>query len=153
MNHLRRFFDGPKTPLVVDRRFDIYFILLWFTYVGWAILSSIEQIVSVNSFYDNVYLFFWTGALGTSALIAMMFAILGFVPTAMVRVAKEKVEMYALIILCGFVFVYPCILIYNQYVLHTHFEFFMSSLLLSFRYLIAPLYRITHLWGRIKSNV
>lgn len=153
MKRLKKFLDRPKTPLVVDRRFDIYFIIIWFTYVAWAISSAIEQIISVNSIFDNVYLFAWSGAVGTSALIAAIFAILGFIPTGMQRVAKEKVEMYALIILTGFVFVYPCVLLYNQFVLHTNFEFFISTFVLSLRYLIAPLYRIAHLWGRIKGNV
>lgn len=153
MKRLRRFFDGPKTPLVVDRRFDIYFIIVWFTYVAWAIGSAIEQILSVNSFFDNIYLFVWSGLIGTSAMLSAMFAILGFVPTPMSRVNKEKIEMYSLIILAGLVSVYPCVLIYNQFVLHTHFEFFASTLVLSVRYLIAPIYRTMHLWGRIKNNV
>lgn len=153
MNRLSKFFDGPRSPLVVDRRFDIYFIFVWFTYVAWAITSAVEQIVSAHSIFDNVYLFAWSGALGTSALVAMIFAFLGFIPTPMRRVAKEKVEVYALILLCGFVSVYPCVLIYNEFVLHAHFEFFASTFVLSLRYLIAPIYRIMHLWGRIKSNV
>ena len=151
MNRLKRFLDGPKTPLVVDRRFDIYFIIKWAIYVAWAISSAIEQIISPGSIFDNLYLFAWSGALGTSALVAMMFAILGFVPTTMARVSKEKMEMYSLIILSGFVFVYPCIILYDQLVLgHTLTP---TTFVLSIFYLTPPLYRIMHLWGRIKSNV
>ena len=151
MNRLKRFFDGPKTPLVVDRRFDIYFIIKWGIYVSWAISSALEQITSPNSIFDDVYQFAWSGAVGTTALVAMMFAIMGFIPTPMARVTKEKMEMYALIILSGFVFVYPCVIIYNELVLHH--PFVTTSFILSIFYMTPPLYRIIYLWGRIKSNV
>lgn len=151
MKRLKKFLDKPRTPLVVDRRFDIYFILMWFIYVSWAVGTSIQKLPSMNSMADNVYEFMWSGAIGTSALVAMIFAILGFIPTLMPRVAKEKIEMYAVIILSGFIFVYPCVILYNVAVLDN--VSIAAAFTLSFSYLLTPLYRIAHLWGRIKSNV
>ena len=151
MKYLKKFLDRPKTPLVVDRRFDIYFIIMWFIYVSWAIGTSVEKLPSMNSMADNIYQFMWSGAIGTSALVAMIFAILGFVPTPMCRLTKEKVEMYAVIILAGFIFVYPCVILYNVAVLDN--VSIAAAFTLSFSYLLTPLYRVAHLWGRIKGNV
>lgn len=151
MKRLKRFLDRPKTPLIVDRRFDIYFIAMWFIYVSWAIGTTIAKLPSMNSMAGNIYQFAWSGVVGTSALIAMIFAILSFIPTKMSRVFKEKVEMYAVIMLAGFIFVYPCVILYDVAVLDN--LSIAAALALSFSYILTPLYRITHLWGRIKGNV
>ena len=151
MKRLKKFLDRPKTALVVDRRFDIYFIIMWFIYVSWAIGTSIEKLPSMNSMADNIYQFMWSGAIGTSALVAMTFAILSFIPTPMSRVLKEKIEMYAVIILSGFIFVYPCVILYNVTILDN--VSIAAAFSLSFSYLLTPLYRVVHLWWRIKGNV
>lgn len=148
---MKKFLDGPKTPLIVDRRFDMAFMLLWLIYSAWAFTSGIEAIPSLNAVADSIYQTVWALLLGFSALIAFVFAGLTFIPTPMARVTKEKVEMYSVISLAGLIFVYPCVLLFNLVALMD--STFAPGFVLSLSYLVFTVYRIMHLWSRIKAHV
>lgn len=146
-----RFLDHPNTPVVVDRKFDIYFGITFFLYAAWAFVSTLEHIPTVNRVASDTYQYLWSGAIGTFALVATMFIILSFLPTRMSRVTKEKIELVAVILLSGFVSVYPCILLFNWLALGN--PQVSAAFFLSLMYILTPLYRATHLIRRIRDNV
>lgn len=147
----KSFFDGPHTPLVVDRKFDMFFIVLWSIYATWALVSSIEEIPSFSMLAVPISQFIWGGLLGTVSFMATIFSIMTFFPSGLSRVGKEKLELLSVIMIGGFIAVYPCVIAYNIVVFDNWNA--LAGFVLSLSYMLAPVYRAVHLWGRIKQRV
>lgn len=144
--------DGRRTPLVVDRTLDIAFIVMYVIFMLWALISSVENIPSFDRVTSTFYQFVYGGAVGTFAAVAATAAVLQFIKTGGVRKDhKEKIELYSVVLMTGFIFVYPCVLAFNLFILHTHGV--DAAFVLSLFYLVFPLWRIRHLWKRIKLHV
>lgn len=144
--------EGRRTPLVVDRTLDLAFIIMYVIFALWALISSVENIPSFDRVSTTLYQFIYGGAVGTFAAIAATAAILQFFRTGGVRKDhKEKIELYAVVLATGFIFVYPCVLAFNLFILHA--KGVEAGFVLSLYYVLFPLWRIRHLWKRIKLHV
>jgi hypothetical protein len=137
-------------PLVVTREFDLAYMLLWALYAWWGIQAIITRIPTISIVSDNLYEIMWAAGISTFSLIALFFSGYVYFRTKLSQVLKKRIELYAVIILIGFIAVYPL----SATILAFHGDpDRLASAVIAYTFLVFPLLRVRHLNRRIKQYV
>lgn len=149
MQTLKRIWAFRKEPLVADHSLDIMCMLMWLIYGLWGILSTVQHVTILNAGFQW-YPILWGAVIGIGSWIAFLGAFMLFVvkPDDLdARIFWKRLETYAVTALVGFVFVYPSLQLYNLVDGEGVARYDMA--VLSWSYLLVPLWRIGHLRARI----
>jgi hypothetical protein len=125
-------------------------MILWALYAWWGIQAIVSKIPTIDTVSSNTYGIIWAGSIALFSLIALCAAISVYFVTKFPQVLKKRIELYAVIVLLGFIAVYPLSLT----VLSFHGDISrQATTVLAYSYLVFPLLRVRHLNRRIKQYV
>lgn len=138
-----------REPIITNRGLDLLAVLSWLCFAWWGILSTINGVPSIERASTPLYQLIWGGSIGVLALIGAimagsMFFNIPFVSPAM----KKWVELSAVVLMTGFVSVYPTVIITQALAGHPDYTALSG---IAIYYILFPVWRILHLWGRIKD--
>lgn len=153
-NGLHRAIAHRRDPVVADHRLDWSIGFLWLLYGLWGILTPIvaENVVlaTAPSFYPVV----WgvcIGVCGLSAAGAVLWNLIAAasetVDSLSRRIASKRWEMFSVTAMGMFIAAHPVIQFFG--LVSGQWDRF-DTFALSFSYLIMPLWRVTHLFDRIR---
>lgn len=138
-----------RDPVMTNRSIDLLSTLLWGCYAWWGLSSTLYGIPSIQQASTPLYELVWGAWIGTTAFVATIAAgsTLYRVPHVN-RIIKKWVEIVALLVMLIAVTVYPSITIAKAIGGDPNY-IAVSGIALS--YLLFPIWRSVHLYGRIKT--
>lgn len=144
-----RFGHHLQEPIVTNRGLDLLAALSWLSLAWWGIFSLIEPLPSVSQATTSSYSVFWGLFIGIPALVASAAALSTFFTIPRVsRVVKRGVELASVVLLAGFISVYPAIIIAGAFAGQPAR---LAVIGVAVGYVFLPVWRIIHLSCRIKA--
>lgn len=137
----------PGDPLQVTRELDVFFIFAWLIYGGWGLAASIVGLPSVTETAGAVYNTLWSATIGVLGFTAAFACLSIFYKTRLNQIAKKRIELGAVTALSFFVAVYPVALSVQSFLSAD----FSPSVIISFLFLLVPVFRWRHLSLRIRN--
>lgn len=141
-NPMQRAWKRRMKPLVLDRRFDVAFLCLWFLYGAWGITTAI-----INTTFLGIpvgwYPTLWGTAIGISAIVACCAIVSSLFTEAdrlKERIREKHVEAIAVACLGGLVVVHP---ILQGLRLFTEFPPRPDTVFLGLSYMVMIIYRMS----------
>lgn len=148
MNTFRRIWALRKEPVVADHTLDIMSMVMWLLLGLWGILSTVQHVTILNRAIEW-YPILWGSVIALSAWVAFIGAMMLFLVNQQdysSRIFWKKVELMGVTGLLGFISVYPALMAVALFGDSPR----VDLLVLSFTYLLLPLWRVGHLRERIK---
>lgn len=135
-------------PVVITREYDLAYMILWALYAWWGIQSIVSKIPTIDKVSSDAYGVAWAGGIALFSLIALCAAISVFFETKLSQPTKKRIELYSVIILLGFIAVYPLSLTVLSFHGDTGRQ---ATTVLAYTYLVFPYLRVRYLNRRIKQ--
>ncbi|MDQ7877380.1 hypothetical protein Q9R08_05250 [Microbacterium sp. QXD-8] len=137
-------------PVITDRSVDLVFVAYWLCFTWWGVASLIAGVPTIQNSTTAVYELWWGGSITGLSFIAALAAASTFISTTDVkkRARRKTIEMSAVLMLTGFLFVYPMLLIVAA---AQGDQGRVAIVALGFQYLLFPAWRARHLFKRIRA--
>lgn len=146
---MRKFLTKLREPIFTNRGLDLLAVLSWLCFAWWGIASIFTGIPSIREAAPPWYEIAWGTGIGILALIAAIAASATFFSFKHIsRIIKKQIEVCALVFMTGLISVYPTVVIVQALGGDTD-RWAVSGI--AIYYVLFPIWRITHLRGRIKA--
>ncbi len=140
-----------REPLILDRRFDFGYALLWFVVAVWGICEALGELTRVRLVTSFDFNLVWGGAIALWAFVAGLtaFSMVLFHSSVKVRVIRKCVEFVAVCFLIAGIIIYPITALF-QFCAQPSFDNFTGVAIGTFLVMV-PYWRFVSLLNRIKA--
>ncbi len=148
---VRKAWGRRKNIILVDARIDVACAVLWLIYGAWGLWVPVVNANALLAVAPDFYPVLWGGVIGLAGMIAGICALANLAtdPNRLgLRIWTHRWERFAVATLVGFILVLPTIQIGQMF---TAGGDRFDVLILSFSYVVIPIWRLFHLGDRVKD--